>query len=74
MLEKELKKLINEAEEENRKIAPSIFENEDVKKGILLQLFGGNRKDFSKFGPGKTSCCAATRGPASPSCSSTSST
>ena len=47
MLEKELKKLINEAEEENRKIAPSIFENEDVKKGILLQLFGGNRKDFS---------------------------
>ena len=30
-----------------RAIAPSIYENEDVKKGILLQLFGGNRKDFS---------------------------
>nr|XP_014288044.2 DNA replication licensing factor MCM4-like [Halyomorpha halys] len=25
-------------------IAPSIFENKDVKKGILLQLFGGARK------------------------------
>merc|ERR1712002_1160252 len=36
-----------------RAIAPSIYENEDVKKGILLQLFGGNRKDFSKTGRGK---------------------
>merc|ERR1712203_1130542 len=35
-----------------RAIAPSIYENEDVKKGILLQLFGGNRKDFSKTGRG----------------------
>jgi hypothetical protein len=33
-----------------RAVAPSIYENEDVKKGILLQLFGGNRKYFSKTG------------------------
>jgi len=33
-----------------RAIAPSIYENEDVKKGILMQLFGGNRKDFSDTG------------------------
>merc|ERR1712241_601898 len=33
-----------------RAVAPSIYENEDVKKGILLQLFGGNRKDFSRTG------------------------
>ncbi|KAI2810452.1 DNA replication licensing factor, mcm4 component [Blomia tropicalis] len=26
-------------------IAPSIYEHEDIKKGILLQLFGGTRKD-----------------------------
>merc|ERR1712156_542362 len=36
-----------------RAIAPSIYENEDIKKGILLQLFGGNRKDFSKTGRGQ---------------------
>ncbi|XP_059170119.1 DNA replication licensing factor mcm4-A-like [Physella acuta] len=36
-----------------RAIAPSIYENEDIKKGILLQLFGGNRKDFSNTGRGK---------------------
>ena len=36
-----------------RAIAPSIYENEDVKKGILLQLFGGKRKDFSKSGRGQ---------------------
>lgn len=35
-----------------RAIAPSIYENEDIKKGILLQLFGGTRKDFSKAGRG----------------------
>lgn len=28
-----------------RQIAPSIYENEDVKKGILLQLFGGTKKE-----------------------------
>ncbi|KAL3314523.1 DNA replication licensing factor, mcm4 component [Cichlidogyrus casuarinus] len=33
-------------------IAPSIYENEDVKKGILLQLFSGSRKDFSDRGRG----------------------
>lgn len=27
-----------------RAIAPSIYENEDIKKGILLQLFGGTKK------------------------------
>jgi len=36
-----------------RAIAPSIYENEDIKKGILLQMFGGNRKDFSKTGRGQ---------------------
>jgi DNA replication licensing factor MCM4 len=33
--------------------APSIFENDDVKKGLLLQLFGGVNKDFSKIGRGR---------------------
>ncbi|KAM8967346.1 DNA replication licensing factor MCM4 isoform 1-T1 [Pelodytes ibericus] len=33
-------------------IAPSIYEHEDIKKGILLQLFGGTRKDFSHTGRG----------------------
>lgn len=36
-----------------RAIAPSIYENEDIKKGILLQLFGGCRKDFTNAGRGK---------------------
>ncbi|GMM30181.1 MCM DNA helicase complex subunit [Martiniozyma asiatica (nom. inval.)] len=31
-----------------RSLAPSIFEMDDVKKGILLQLFGGTNKDFKK--------------------------
>lgn len=35
-----------------RAIAPSIYENEDIKKGILLQLFGGTRKDFTNAGRG----------------------
>ena len=30
--------------------APSIYENEDIKKGILLQLFGGSKKEFSNTG------------------------
>lgn len=34
----------------SRSIAPSIFESEDVKKGILLQLFGGTNKTFEKGG------------------------
>ena len=33
--------------------APSIWENESVKRGLLLQLFGGVNKDFTKFGQGK---------------------
>lgn len=31
-------------------IAPSIYENDDVKKGILLQLFGGTKKKFTISG------------------------
>ena len=33
--------------------APSIWENETVKRGLLLQLFGGVNKDFTKMGQGK---------------------
>ncbi|KAG1667609.1 DNA replication licensing factor mcm4-A [Nymphon striatum] len=36
-----------------RALAPSIYENEDIKKGILLQLFGGTKKDFENSGRGK---------------------
>jgi DNA replication licensing factor MCM4 len=36
-----------------RAIAPSIYEHEDVKKGILLQLFGGTKKDFTDTGRGR---------------------
>merc|ERR550519_1107413 len=35
-----------------RALAPSIYENEDIKKGILMQLFGGTKKDFSNTGRG----------------------
>ena len=31
-------------------LAPSIYENEDIKKGILCQLFGAANKDFSASG------------------------
>ncbi|KAF6813907.1 minichromosome maintenance protein 4 (cell division control protein 54) [Colletotrichum sojae] len=34
----------------SRSLAPSIFEMDDVKKGILLQLFGGTNKTFTKGG------------------------
>lgn len=34
-------------------LAPSIYGNLDVKKGILLQLFGGRRKSSEKTGRGK---------------------
>lgn len=34
----------------SRSIAPSIFELDDIKKGILLQLFGGANKTFKKGG------------------------
>lgn len=36
----------------SRSLAPSIWEMEDVKKGILLQLFGGTNKSISKGGGG----------------------
>ncbi|WVQ86199.1 hypothetical protein IAT38_008367 [Cryptococcus sp. DSM 104549] len=35
-----------------RSMAPSIYELEDVKKGILLQLFGGTNKSISTGGGG----------------------
>ncbi|KAL1976362.1 hypothetical protein VTN31DRAFT_2644 [Thermomyces dupontii] len=34
----------------SRSLAPSIYEMDDVKKGILLQLFGGTNKTFKKGG------------------------
>ncbi len=36
-----------------KSFAPSIWENEDVKKGILCQLFGGTNKVFSQAGRGR---------------------
>lgn len=36
----------------SRSMAPSIWEMEDVKKGILLQLFGGTNKSISRGGGG----------------------
>lgn len=33
-----------------RSMAPSIYEMDDVKKGVLLQLFGGTNKTFKKGG------------------------
>ncbi|KAM7219317.1 MCM2/3/5 family domain containing protein [Rhypophila decipiens] len=33
-----------------RSLAPSLYEMDDVKKGILLQLFGGTNKTFEKGG------------------------
>ena len=36
-----------------RSLAPSIYEMDDVKKGILLQLFGGANKTFQKGGSPK---------------------
>lgn len=37
----------------SRSLAPSIYEMDDVKKGILLQLFGGTNKSFAKGGSPK---------------------
>lgn len=34
----------------SRSLAPSIYEMDDVKKGVLLQLFGGTNKSFEKGG------------------------
>ena len=36
-----------------RSFAPSIWENEDVKKGILCQLFGGTKKVLFENGRGR---------------------
>lgn len=33
-------------------LAPSIYEHEDIKKGILLQMFGGTKKDLAHAGRG----------------------
>ncbi|KAF9209931.1 hypothetical protein BGZ49_009857 [Haplosporangium sp. Z 27] len=33
-----------------RSVAPSIFEHDDIKKGVLLQMFGGTNKTFHKAG------------------------
>ena len=33
--------------------APSIYGHEEIKKGILSQLFSGARKDFSESGRGR---------------------
>lgn len=33
-----------------RSLAPSLYEMDDVKKGILLQMFGGTNKSFQKGG------------------------
>lgn len=44
---KELSQVPDIYERLARALAPSIYENEDIKKGILLQLFGGTKKDFS---------------------------
>ena len=35
-----------------RSLAPSIYAMEDVKKGILLQLFGGTNKSVTRGGGG----------------------
>lgn len=35
-----------------RSLAPSIYEMDDVKKGILLQLFGGTNKSVARGGGG----------------------
>ncbi|KAI9800137.1 MAG: hypothetical protein M1833_003464 [Piccolia ochrophora] len=37
----------------SRSLAPSIYQMDDVKKGILLQLFGGTNKSFEKGGSPK---------------------
>ncbi|KAI8957889.1 cell division control protein 54 [Daldinia sp. FL1419] len=37
----------------SRSLAPSVYEMDDVKKGILLQMFGGTNKTFEKGGSPK---------------------
>uniref|UniRef100_A0A2L2XZ57 DNA replication licensing factor MCM4 n=2 Tax=Parasteatoda tepidariorum TaxID=114398 RepID=A0A2L2XZ57_PARTP len=50
---KELSRLPDIYERLARALAPSIYENEDIKKGILLQLFGGTKKDYTNKDKGK---------------------
>ncbi|KAF9091408.1 hypothetical protein BGX23_005216 [Mortierella sp. AD031] len=47
---KEISKLPNLYETLARSVAPSIFEHDDIKKGVLLQMFGGTNKTFRKAG------------------------
>ncbi|KAM6373597.1 DNA replication licensing factor MCM4 isoform 1-T3 [Alca torda] len=49
---KELSKKADIYDRLSSALAPSIYEHEDIKKGILLQLFGGSRKDFTHTGRG----------------------
>ncbi|KAM6349614.1 MCM4 factor, partial [Podargus strigoides] len=49
---KQLSKKLDIYERLSLALAPSIYEHEDIKKGILLQLFGGSRKDFTHTGRG----------------------
>ncbi|KAG9322242.1 hypothetical protein KVV02_001982 [Mortierella alpina] len=46
----EISKLPNLYETLARSVAPSIFEHDDIKKGVLLQMFGGTNKTFQKAG------------------------
>ncbi|KAF9121488.1 hypothetical protein BGW39_010498 [Mortierella sp. 14UC] len=47
---KEISTLPNLYETLARSVAPSIFEHDDIKKGVLLQMFGGTNKTFHKAG------------------------
>ncbi|KAH7056703.1 cell division control protein 54 [Linnemannia elongata] len=47
---KEISLLPNLYETLARSVAPSIFEHDDIKKGVLLQMFGGTNKTFRKAG------------------------
>lgn len=47
---KTLAKQKNTYERMAEQIAPSIWENSDIKKGLLLQLVGASRKNLSKVG------------------------
>lgn len=55
-IQKEIDELKNSKDIYNilvESLAPSIWENDDVKKGLLLQLFGGISKDFTSSGRGR---------------------
>lgn len=54
--ERDIKELSEQPDIYNRltqALAPNIFEFDDVKKGVLLQLFGGTHKDFTESGRGR---------------------